>query len=79
MYEYRGASPNNKQLLRFMTLNGSGIRDIAKVLGLSPVCILMVLRRWFNDIEEPKFRGSYNEVQLDEFWSFVKHRKQGKR
>ena len=62
-----------------MTLNGSGIRDIAKVLGLSPVCILMVLRKWFNDIEEPKFRGSYNEVQLDEFWSFVKHRKQGKR
>ena len=78
-YQYRDTCPNNKKLLRFMTLNGSGIRDISRVLGLSSVCILMVLRKWFNDIEEPKFMGSYNEVQLDEFWSFVKHRKQGKR
>ena len=44
-YQYRGTCPNNKKLLRFMTLNGSGIRDITRVLGLSIVCILMVLRK----------------------------------
>lgn len=78
-YKYRGACPSNKKLLRFMTLNGSGIRDIMRVLGLSPVCIIMVLRKWFSSISEPNFTGSYKEVQLDEFWSFVKHRRQGKR
>ena len=38
-YKYNGACPNNKKLLRFMTLSGSGIRDIARVLELNPVCI----------------------------------------
>ena len=61
-----------------MTLNGSGIRDIKRVLGLSVVCILMALRSWFKQIPEPNFTGEYKEVQLDEFWSFVKHRKQAK-
>ena len=39
----------------------------------------MVLRKWFSSVSEPNFTGNYKEVQLDEFWSFVKHRKQGKR
>jgi IS1 family transposase/transposase-like protein len=78
-YSYAGACPKAKQQLRSMTLNGSGIRDIKRVLGLSVVCILMALRYWFKQIPEPSFTGKYKEVQLDEFWSFVKHRKQGKR
>jgi len=78
-YSYKGACPKNKHLIRTMTLNGSGIRDIQRVLGLSIICILMTLRYWFKQIPEPVFSGNYKEVQIDEFWSFVKNRKQGKR
>ena len=78
-YFYKGADPTKKELLKTMTLNGSGIRDIHRVLQLSIVCILFALRTWFKQIEEPCFNGSYKEVQIDEIWTFVKHRKQGKR
>jgi insertion element IS1 protein InsB len=60
-------------------MNSSGIRDIQRVLGLSIVCILMILRRWFDELEEPIVSGHYKEVQIDEMWTFVKHRKGGKR
>jgi IS1 family transposase len=62
-----------------MTLNGSGIRDIHRVMKLSIVCILSILRKWFKQNKEPCFEGSYGQVQLDELWTFVKHRKKGKR
>ena len=78
-YAYKGANPHTKELVKKMTLNGSGIRDINRVLQLSPVCILFILRNWFKQIEEPSFEGTYKEVQIDEIWTFVKHRKQGKR
>jgi IS1 family transposase/transposase-like protein len=78
-YFYKGADPATKELLKTMTLNGSGIRDIHRVLQLSIVCILFALRTWFKQIDEPCFSGSYKEVQIDEIWTFVKHRKQGKR
>ncbi len=78
-YFYRGADPATKALVCSMTLNGSGIRDIQRVLGLSIVCILFVLRRWFRQHKEPCCQGSYKQVQIDEFWTFVKHRKAGKR
>ena len=62
-----------------MTFNGSGIRDIHRVLGVSIVGILMVLRVWFKTLEEPLIEGHFKRVQTDEMWTFVKHRKQGKR
>ena len=62
-----------------MSLNGSGIRDIQRVLKLSIGCILSILRKWFAQNREPSFEGSYASVQLDEFWTFVGHRKKGKR
>ena len=78
-YVYKGADPKNKAQVRLMTLNGSGIRDIHRVLKLSIVCILSILRKWFQQNKEPCFAGSYEQVQLDELWTFVKHRKKGKR
>lgn len=78
-YFYKGADPKKKGLVRSMTLNGSGIRDIQRVLGLSIVCILFVLRKWFRQQGEPFFTGRVDSVQIDEFWTFVGHRKRGKR
>lgn len=62
-----------------MTFNGSGIRDIQRVLGVSIAGILMILRLWFKTLEEPLVEGHFKRVQIDEMWTFVKHRKQGKR
>lgn len=60
-------------------MNASGIRDIGRVLGLSIGCILLILRTWFKTLEEPRVQGSFKRVQIDEMWTFVKRRKQGKR
>ena len=61
-----------------MTLNRSGIRDIQRVLGISIVCILFILRGWFKTLDEPVIKGHFKRVQIDEMWTFVKHRKAGK-
>ena len=78
-YKYKGADPRIKRQVRAMTLNGSGIRDIQRVLGLSIVGILMILRLWFKTLAEPMVEGHFKSVQIDEMWTFVKHRKAGKR
>ena len=78
-YQYKGADPRNKRLVRSMTFNGSGIRDIQRVLGLSIVTILFILRTWFRTIREPLMEGHFKRVQIDEMWTFVKQRKAGKR
>ena len=62
-----------------MTFNGSGIREIQRVLGLSVASTLLILRMWFKNIEEPVVKGQFKRVQIDEIWTFVKHRKAGKR
>ena len=61
-----------------MTFNGSGSRDIQRVLGLSIGGILLILRMWFKNIEEPVVEGHFKRDQIDEMWTFVKHRKAGK-
>ena len=78
-YQYKGADPRTKRLVRSMSFNGSGIRDIQRVLGLSIAGILLILRMWFKTIEEPVVAGHFKRVQIDEMWTFVKHRKAGKR
>jgi insertion element IS1 protein InsB len=78
-YKNKGADPHNKRLVRAMTLNGSGIRDIQRILGISIVCILFILRAWFKTLDEPVIKGHFKRVQIDEMWTFVKHRKAGKR
>lgn len=78
-YQYKGADPRNKRLVRAMSLNGSGIRDIQRVLSISIVTILFILRNWFKTLQEPVVTGHFKQVQIDEMWTFVKHRKAGKR
>ncbi len=59
-----------------MTLNGSGIRDIARVLRISPTTVLAVLRRAAATTPEPRVPARIKELEIDEQWSFVKNKKQ---
>jgi len=42
---YKGRSPQIKQQVIDMSLNGSGVRDTARVLGISPTTVLQELKK----------------------------------
>jgi transposase-like protein len=44
-YSNRAATPDTKLLIIKMSLNGSGIRDIARVLEISTNTVLNVLKK----------------------------------
>jgi transposase-like protein len=48
MYKNSGATPQTKQLIIKMSLNGSGIRDISRVLGISQNTVMSVLKKQKN-------------------------------
>lgn len=54
-----------------MTLNGSGIRDISRVLKMSINTVLKTIRQHAERFGEPKVAGRVTDLQLDEMWSFV--------
>jgi hypothetical protein len=62
-----------------MAMRGSGIRDTANVLKMSAVTVILVLRLWFKTHLEPSFEGVYENVIIDEMWSWVGKRKESKR
>jgi hypothetical protein len=54
-----------------MTLNGSGIRDISRVLGVSINTVLKTIHEQASKVPDPFVPPRVTELQLDEFWSFV--------
>ena len=44
-YQNKGASATVKQQVIDMAMNGSGIRDTARVLGISPSTVIDVLKK----------------------------------
>ena len=54
-----------------MTMNGSGIRDIARVLNVSINTVLKTIQQQASTVPEPVVPARVTELQLDEFWSFV--------
>ena len=44
-YASNGATPSTKEMITKMSLNGSGIRDIARVLEISSNTVLSVLKK----------------------------------
>lgn len=44
-YIYKGKLPDVKQQIVDMTMNGSGIRDIARVLQISPTTVIDTLKK----------------------------------
>ena len=55
VYAYPGRTPEVKRQMVEMTLNGSGIRDIARVLGVGPNTVIKELKKSPRPIRgEPK-------------------------
>jgi len=51
-YSYKGHLPEVKEQIIEMTLNGSGIRDIARVLEISPTTVINELKKKNLDCNE---------------------------
>jgi insertion element IS1 protein InsB len=70
-YSYQGCRPEVRQLIVPMTLNGSGIRDITRVLGVSINTVLKTIKQAASKASEPRLPGRVTDLQVDEMWSFV--------
>lgn len=54
-----------------LTLNGSGIRDTTRVLGVSINTVLKTLRQAAAQLDSQPLPERVTELELDEMWSFV--------
>ena len=75
-YTYRAYIPLVRELIVPMTLNGSGVRDTARVLRISPTTVLEVLRKAASQIAEPRVPQRILALEMDEQWSFVQNKTQ---
>jgi len=89
-YSNKGCLPEIKQQIEDMAMNGSGIRDTSRVLGISPVTVINELKKKEDEIEPvnypllEKLETSevdvdicmVEEAEMDEMWSFVREKKQ---
>jgi insertion element IS1 protein InsB len=74
-YKYQGCRLDVRRLIVPMTLNGSGIRDITRVLGVSINTVLKVIRCAAQDVLEPQPPARLADVEVDEMWSFVEKKR----
>ena len=84
-YRYLGRLPAVKQQIVDMTLNGSGVRDIVRVLRVSSATVINVLKkkapavkqvneRLLHTLDPPQVNVILRQVEqaeMDEMWSFV--------
>jgi insertion element IS1 protein InsB len=75
-YTYLGCVGAVRAMVVPLTMNGSGIRDIRRVLSLSVNTVLKTLREAATQITEPVLPKQIQVLELDEFWSFVRTKKQ---
>lgn len=57
-------------------MNGSGIRDIARVLSISTQTVMKTIRASAAAVSEPRVPPRIKDLEIDEFWSFVKDKSQ---
>ena len=74
-YKYQGCRPEIRSLIVPMTLNGSGIRDITRVLRVSINTVLKVIREQAARTPEPELPARLADVEVDEMWSFVEKKR----
>jgi insertion element IS1 protein InsB len=74
-YTYQGCRSEVRRLIVPMTLNGSGIRDISRVLEVSINTVLKVIRAEAMRTPEPHPPPRATDVEVDEMWSFVEKKK----
>jgi insertion element IS1 protein InsB len=83
-YRYQGYLPRVKRHIVDMALNGSGIRDTARVLGISKDTVVSELKKQteiepinrpfldrLTDPARPILLARVEEAEADEMWSFV--------
>jgi insertion element IS1 protein InsB len=73
---YRGCQSFIRALVVPMTMNGSGIRDIARVLLISTQTVMKTIRASAAEIREPRVPPRIKDLETDEFWSFIKDKSQ---
>lgn len=73
-YFYRGANPDIKALGSKMLIRGSGTRDISYVLSISKGCVSKLIASYASINLVPKLEH-YDQVQVDELYSFVQTKK----
>ena len=74
-YSYQGCRPEIRSLIVPMTLNGSGVRDITRVLKICINTVLKVIREQASLTPEPELPARVADVEIDEMWSFVEKKK----
>jgi len=74
-YTYQAYKAEVRSLVLPMTMNGSGIRDISRVLGISTNTVLRLIRQAAQKAQEPFVPKRIADLELDEFWSFVEKKK----
>jgi transposase-like protein len=60
-YSYRGYLPEVKQQISDMAVNGSGIRDTARVLKISPTTVIEELKK-----RSPSRTSQHSSIATDE-------------
>ena len=58
-----------------MTLNGSGIRDISRVLRVSINTVLKVIRQQAASAPDPMLPKRLPDAEVDEMWSFIEKKR----
>ncbi|RFS13987.1 IS1 family transposase [Emticicia sp. C21] len=76
-YLYWGANIRVKRQIIRMLVHGSGITDIANVLGISKGCVIRTMLKIGLSITLKPSKKHYHKVQIDELHSFVS--KKGKK
>lgn len=78
-YQKADCRPEMKELALKLLVRNSGIRDIEAVLGIHRQTILKWLNQAADERQVKPKQKQYKELQIDEFWTFVKERKRRKR
>ncbi len=74
-YTYRAYLKQIRELIVPMSLNGSGIRDTARVLRISTTTVMRVICRHAESLPTLKLPDHVADVELDEMWSYVEKKK----
>ncbi len=74
-YTYRAYLNSIRELIVPMCLNGSGIRDTARVLRISATTVMKVISQEARQLAPETLPERIADVELDEMWSFVQKKK----
>ncbi len=74
-YLYRACDKKVKDQILPMLLRGSGVRDCAVVLGISPNAVLRHLVAQAGEVIIKPKKRSYHRIDIDELWSYVWRKK----